>query len=234
MLWGLGPVQAKATHDIAVDRLRRQIHSGLLLPAEKLPAERQLSDDFGISRVTLRDALRVLETDRYIVVRRGAQGGTFVNEANRLVEISTRRITRAPGDAMRVLEFLCANEIAASGLAAERASPLELKRMRRAIEMMQAALTIPHLKQAETYFHLGLGAATQNTLMAQAIEDGLSELFLPFGISTLETARSGMLKLHRALLMAVEGGHTVAAKAAMSEIHDGYWQQVRQLTRSAA
>ena len=72
MLWGLRPVEPQATYGIAVDRLKRQIHSGLLLPAEKLPAERQLSDDFGISRVTLREALRVLETDRYIVVKRGA------------------------------------------------------------------------------------------------------------------------------------------------------------------
>lgn len=234
MLWGLGPVQAKATYDIAVDRLRRQIHSGLLLPAEKLPAERQLSDDFGISRVTLRDALKVLETDRYIVVRRGAHGGTFVNEADRLVEISTRRITRAPANAMRVLEFLCANEMAASGLAVERASPLELKRMRLAIEMMQTAQTMPHLKQAETYFHLGLGAATQNVQMAQAIEDGLSELFLPFGLASVEAAREEVLHLHRELLAAIEAGQTAAAKVAMAAIHDGYWQQVRKLTRSAA
>lgn len=234
MLWGLGPVRAKATYDIAVDRLRRQIHSGLLLPAEKLPAERQLSDDFGISRVTLREALRVLETDRYIVVRRGSQGGTFVNEADCLVEISTRRITRAPANAMRVLEFLCANEMAASGLAAERASPLELKRMRHAIGMMQSALSMPHLKQAETYFHLGLGAATQNVLMAQAIEDGLSELFLPFGVVSLDAARDGAMHLHRDLLTAIEAGKTDAAKETMAAIHDSYWRRVRQLTRSAA
>lgn len=234
MLWGLGPVEAKATYDIAVDRLRRQIHSGLLLPAEKLPAERQLSDDFGISRVTLRDALRVLETDRYIVVRRGAHGGTFVNAEDCLVEISTRRITRAPANAMRVLEFLCVNELAASSLAPERCSPPELKRMRQAIAMMTAAQTVPHLKQAETYFHLALGDATQNALMAQAIEDGLSELFLPFGQHTAEVARDRILHQHSDLLAAIEAGQTAAAKTAMACIHDGYWQQVRQLTRKAA
>ncbi|MFN4203351.1 MAG: FadR/GntR family transcriptional regulator, partial [Tabrizicola sp.] len=110
MLWGLKPVDAQAAYGIAVDRLKRQIHAGLLLPQEKLPAERQLSDDFGISRVTLREALRVLETDRYITVRRGATGGAFVTDADRLSEIARRRITREPAGAMRVLEFLCANE----------------------------------------------------------------------------------------------------------------------------
>lgn len=234
MLWGLGPVQAKATYDIAVDRLRRQIHSGLLLPTEKLPAERQLSDDFGISRVTLRDALRVLETDLYVVVRRGAHGGTFVNKADKLVEISTRRITRAPANAMRVLEFLCVNELAASGLATERASPLELKQMRHAIEMMSISRTIPHLKQAETYFHLAVAAATQNPLMAQAIEDGLSDLFLPFDLTSLEAARLGMVSSHRNLFAAIETGQVALAQSVMAGIHDGYWQQVRQLTRRAA
>ena len=72
MLWGLRPLEPKATYGLAVDSLRRQIHSGLLLPEERLPAERQLSDSFGISRVTLREALRVLEESQYINVRRGA------------------------------------------------------------------------------------------------------------------------------------------------------------------
>ena len=63
MLWGLRPLEPKAAHGLAVDQLQRQIHSGLLLPEERLPAERQLSDQFGISRVTLREALRVLETN---------------------------------------------------------------------------------------------------------------------------------------------------------------------------
>ena len=71
MLWGITPVEAQATYGIAVERLRGQIHAGLILPDEKLPPERQLADDIGISRVTLREALRVLETDKYIHVKRG-------------------------------------------------------------------------------------------------------------------------------------------------------------------
>jgi DNA-binding FadR family transcriptional regulator len=234
MLWGLGPVQAQATYGIAVDRVKRQIHSGLLLPEEKLPAERQLSDEFGISRVTLREALRVLETDRYIVVRRGAHGGAFVTDADRLNEIARRRLTRAPADAMRVLEFLCANEAAGVPLAVERRGLPELKRMRQALDQMAGAATAAHLKQAETLFRLALGEATHNPMMARAIGDALSDLFLTGPVAELALQRDATRTRHQALWAALEAGNATAAREALAEIHATDWNRLRSLTRSAA
>ncbi len=234
MLWGLKPVDAQAAYGIAVDRLRRQIHSGLLLPQEKLPAERQLSDDFGISRVTLREALRVLETERYIVVRRGAYGGAFVTDEDRLTEIARRRITREPASAMRVLEFLCANELAACSHAVERRGLPELKRMRHAIALMQEAATLPLLKQAETYFHLALGDASHNPMFARAIEDALADLFLPYGVDPFFQIHEQSITAHRDLLAAIEAADAGAARLAATTLHDGYWQKLRRLTAQAA
>ena len=234
MLWGLRPVEAQATYGIAVDRLKRQIHSGLLLPAEKLPAERQLSDDFGISRVTLREALRVLETDRYIVVKRGAYGGAFVTDEDRLAEMSKRRITREPANAMRVLEFLCINEFAAARYAADRRALPELKRMRRAMALMAEAVSLPLLKQSETFFHLAMGDASHNLLIARAIEDALAELFLPFVEPSFLALQTRMISEHTALFAAIDRGDAATAQTAASQLHDGYWQKLRALTRSAA
>jgi GntR family transcriptional regulator, transcriptional repressor for pyruvate dehydrogenase complex len=234
MLWGLRPVEAQAAYGIAVDRLKRQIHSGLLLPQEKLPAERQLSDDFGISRVTLREALRVLETDRYIVVRRGAHGGAFVTDADRLTEISRRRITREPASAMRVLEFLCANEVAACAHATERRGLPELKRMHHAIALMRQAGTLPLLKQAESYFHLALGDASHNPMFARAIEDGLADLFLPYDGEVFATMQGRLIDHHGALLAALDAADAAAAQRAIAVLHDSYWHRLRNLIRNAA
>ncbi len=234
MLWGLKPVDAQAAYGIAVDRLKRQIHSGLLLPEEKLPAERQLSDDFGISRVTLREALRVLETERYIVVRRGAYGGAFVTDEDRLTEIAKRRITREPASAMRVLEFLCANELAACVHAVERRGLPELKRMRHAIALMRQAETVPLLKQAETYFHLALGDASHNPMFARAIEDALADLFLPCTAEPFFQMQDRFITLHGTLLAAIEAADATAAREAAMTLHDGYWQKLRRLTATAA
>lgn len=234
MLWGLGPVQAQATHGIAVDRVKRQIHSGLLLPEEKLPAERQLSDEFGISRVTLRKALQVLETDRYIVVRRGARGWAFVADADQLNEIARRRLTRAPANAMRVLEFLCANEAAGLPLAAERRGLPELKRIREALDLMALAETPARLKQAETFFRLALGDATHNPMMARAIGDALSELFLTGPVAELTVLRDGTFSRHGALLVALETADVDVARPTLAEIHATDWIRLRSLTRNAA
>ena len=234
MLWGLRPVEPLAAYGVAVDRLRRQIHSGLLLPAEKLPAERKLSIDFGISRVTLREALRVLETDHYINIKRGAHGGAFVVEADNLVNLSKRRLSREPATAMRVLEFLCINEIAAVRFAANRHGVPELKRMKFALSLMRAAEDSPQLKQAETYFHMAVGEAAHNSMLGRAIEDTLSELFLPYSQGDFSGTQKGMIDLHQTLFDAIESHDGSVAENAVDVIHQGYWEMVRGLTRSAA
>jgi GntR family transcriptional regulator, transcriptional repressor for pyruvate dehydrogenase complex len=233
MLWGLRPVEARATYGLAVDLLRRQIHSGLLLPTEKLPAERQLSDRFGISRVTLREALRVLETDEYITVRRGSHGGAFVTDQDRLSALARRRMTRAPAVTMRVAEFLTVNQMAAARIAAMRRGPAELKRMRDAIVMMREAREAPLRKQAEALFFLALGDATHNALLSRAIEDGLAELFLPF--ESVRPSESGeSLEAFLRLLSAINAEEAGTAELAMADLHARLWDIVRRITRNAA
>lgn len=234
MLWGLRPVEPRAAYGLAVDLLQRQIHSGLLLPAERLPAERQLSDKFGISRVTLREALRVLEADKYITVRRGAQGGAFITDEDRLNQLARRRISRAPAATMRVVEFLTTNQLAAARFAAIRRGPADLKRMRQAIEMMHSAQTGPHRKQAEALFLLALGDATQNPLLARAIEDGLAELFLPFDEAPTQGAEAGASTSFGRLLSALEDENPDAAEAALADLHGLLWDTIRRITHHAA
>lgn len=234
MLWGLRPVEPRATHGLAVDLLRSQIHAGLLLPAEKLPAERQLSDRFGISRVTLREALRVLETDKYITIRRGARGGAFVTDEARLSDLARRRMSRAPGATMRVVEFLTVNQLAAARFAALRRGPAELKRMQSAIDMLAAAGTAPERKQAEALFLLALADAASNPLLARSIQDGLAELFLPFEVSSLHSADVAALESFKSLVAALEGHSAEDAEAAITEFHDRLWNIVRRMTKSAA
>ena len=233
MLWGLQRVEPQAAYGLAVDRLRRQIQSGLLLPDEKLPPERQLSDTFGISRVTLREALRVLETDRYVHVRRGSQGGTFVADGEVLNTISLRRISREPANAMRVLEFLCSNERTALDLALDRLGPQDLVRLRQAIAMMRVAQAAPELKQAETLFHLGLGDASHNTLFSAAIADAWAEMFMPLD-GAGGGVHGGLLESHEALLEAIETRAPDKAGAALAVIHERWWLLVRRLIRRAA
>ncbi|MFT4230526.1 MAG: FadR/GntR family transcriptional regulator [Microbacterium sp.] len=71
-------VRAPKTAELIAARLRRQIVQGALKPGETLPPELQLMEQFGVSRPTLREAFRILETESLISVRRGSRGGAQV------------------------------------------------------------------------------------------------------------------------------------------------------------
>lgn len=71
-------VRAPKTAELIAQQLRRRIVRGELVPGETLPPELQLMEQFGVSRPTLREAFRILETERLITVRRGSRGGAQV------------------------------------------------------------------------------------------------------------------------------------------------------------
>ena len=61
-----------------VDQIRLLIRDGSLKPGDRLPAERELGEKFGVSRVTVREALRGLEANGMVTIKVGARGGAFV------------------------------------------------------------------------------------------------------------------------------------------------------------
>jgi GntR family transcriptional regulator, transcriptional repressor for pyruvate dehydrogenase complex len=71
-------VQPPTTFEETVERLGTAIRLGLLSPGTRLPPERELAEQFRVSRVTVRDALRALEANGLVEVRVGARGGAFV------------------------------------------------------------------------------------------------------------------------------------------------------------
>jgi DNA-binding FadR family transcriptional regulator len=78
-------LRAPKTAELIAGHLRRQIVRGELKPGETLPSEMLLMEQFGVSRPTLREAFRILETESLIGVRRGARGGAQVLEPDPMV-----------------------------------------------------------------------------------------------------------------------------------------------------
>jgi len=74
------PIRPSRVSDEVVKQLRDGILSGRLKAGERLPSERDLAQDFEVSRVAVREALRKLENSGFICVRHGATGGAFVQE----------------------------------------------------------------------------------------------------------------------------------------------------------
>jgi len=126
------PVSAPTTFEETVERLGTAIRTGLLPPGSRLPPERDLADQFGIARSTLRQALTTLVQSGYLVALRGRSGGTFVTAAPPLGS------GKLPADWREVLATRVAVECGAAVLAAERGSPEAFARMDELIVQMDA------------------------------------------------------------------------------------------------
>src|ERR671935_3167782 len=76
------PIRRPRASGEIVAQIERAIFGGHLSSGDRLESERELAEEFGVSRITVRDALRILEARGLIKVKVGASGGAFVSEAN--------------------------------------------------------------------------------------------------------------------------------------------------------
>ncbi|ATN37276.1 hypothetical protein ACO34A_26275 (plasmid) [Rhizobium sp. ACO-34A] len=233
MLWGIRPVEQHSAYGLVVERIKRRIQLSLLLPAERLPAERKLSIDMNISRVTLREALRVLETEGYVVVRRGTQGGTFVTDEAQLNQIARRIIGRDPTVILRALEYRDINEVGAVRLACVRRTPTDLKRMRIGLDAMVEAQSAAVLRQAENTFHIALAEASQNGFIAKGLEDALAALFVPYDEAIDRNALQTRFDARLALINAITDRNVEDAARICESILGAERQLVRQYAKAA-
>jgi GntR family transcriptional regulator, transcriptional repressor for pyruvate dehydrogenase complex len=120
------PVRPATTFEETVERLGTAIRIGLLHPGDRLPSERDLAEQLGISRSTLRQALTTLVQSGHLVSARGRSGGTFVAKRPPLAEADGKTL----GDEARaVLDHRVAIEMGATVLAVERAGEEDLGRL---------------------------------------------------------------------------------------------------------
>lgn len=74
------PVRQSRISDEVLDQLKRSILLGYFKAGDKLPSERELAEQFKVSRIAIRESLRALENKGFIMTRQGVTGGTFVTE----------------------------------------------------------------------------------------------------------------------------------------------------------
>lgn len=217
MLWGLKPVKQQAAHGLATDRLRRPINQGLLLPGERLAPERRLAEQIGISRVTLREALSVLEAEGLVTIRRGAAGGAFVASEAALRRIMLNQYAADPAVALRIEEYRTHAEPEAARLAAIRRTPADLKKIDEAIAGLEKAANAGEIRHYEAAFHLSVAQASGNPLFAASIEDALASLILPFPDGNIRAEAEASQSLREEVAKAIQSRHPEAARSMMMQ-----------------
>lgn len=231
------PVQTGRVSEQIVERVKDAIRSGQLTVGRRLPAERQLTEQLNVSRVTVRDALRILEARGLIEIRVGAHGGAFVTApAPKLVaEGMTDMLMLSDLRPEDVTEARQVFELSLIPLVCERADDQDVADLLAICDRAEAALrdgTFEVGLSAE--FHVRLARATHN----QAVELMTDALQVPL-LASLQRARAiaphmgdkGVLE-HREIVEAVAVRDVGRATAVMSEHLERTARRLRGAVRS--
>lgn len=219
----LGPVRTGNAFEETVERLLTVIKLGMVAPGERFPAERELAAQLGISRLTLREAIRALQQAGYVEPRRGRFGGTFVtytppapNEAEvaRLAREDAGRLTDALTFRMAV-ETGAAEALARSG--GGQAAEVLLARL----AAVNAAGPEDY-RRLDTLFHLSIAELTGSALLTAACADARMRLNdLLNAIPVLRRNIDHTASQHAAIATAILAGDAGRARQAVAEHLDG-------------
>lgn len=173
------PVPTGRMSEVIVDQIKEALRDGAFRPGDRLPPERDLAVRFNVSRMTIRDALRVLETGGLIEIRVGARGGAF------FIQPDSAIVTQSLSD-MLVLSALTAAEVTetrmivevgAVRLACEKANDEDLAALDEICDRAEAAHERTGFSpEYSSEFHSRLALATHNEvvrLFVEALHDPL-------------------------------------------------------------
>jgi GntR family transcriptional repressor for pyruvate dehydrogenase complex len=212
------PVPVRNAFEVTVERLARSIRLGVLVEGDRLPPERELADTFGVSRVTLREAIRTLRDTGLVESRRGRGGGTFVvaprsGRARSASQIG-RSIEHSLDDALdmrRVIESGAAELAASRTLTADdRASLLRY--------LAESTGCAPDERRlADSRLHLAIAATGGSPSVTAAVAEvqmRLDELLRAIPVIPANIAHSDVQ--HGCIVEAILGGQADRARQEMA------------------
>jgi DNA-binding FadR family transcriptional regulator len=218
------PIQA-----IDSDRLYRKIArqlseliaSGEFTPGQRLPAERELAEQLGVSRPSVREALIALEIEGKVEVRVGA--GVFVAEQRPLKAAPALASEEHGEGPFELIQARMTIEGETAAHAAAGATAAEIAEIRAAVEELERCqLEGRSADRADRAFHLSIARATHNGPLTSVVEmlwdQGRGTMWKQmekhFQTAALRTAT---LRDHRAILAAIASGDSEAAREAMKK-----------------
>jgi GntR family transcriptional regulator, transcriptional repressor for pyruvate dehydrogenase complex len=230
------PVRLDASEHIASE-IRLYVERRGLKPGDRIGTENELAREFGVSRPTLREALRLLAGTHLIQVNQGRAGGIFVsataNESMGL-GVSQAIATMLATESVSLHELLEARlylEVPLAGLAAEHAGKAAIAEMDSAIAAAEGhAPASDEFRMADGRFHKAIADAAGNDLMV-AFTSWILEVLQPSLVAYMGPALDGddILDQHRRILRAIRRGQPAAAQRAMLQHIEHVRRVVRKL-----
>lgn len=214
--------------------LRDHILSGAIEPGASLAPERTLVEQTGLSRATVREALRILETEGLVVSRPGRNGGARVQPINdngvaKAVHFLIRG-RRLQGATLRETREIL--EAATARLAAERRTATDLEDIAKISARLEAAIDdLPRLAEENARWHIAVAQAGHNPLLTAFMKSIAAAISHPGGGAERELPREGrvaLMKAHRRVVEAIQARDADAAERRMLRHLRAYQPRARR------
>ena len=223
----LRPVREGNAFEETVERLLTIINLGIVGPGERFPPERELAAQLGISRLTLREAIRELHEAGYVSSRRGRFGGTFVTYTRPAPDrAELRRLALQDGHKLTdALTFRLAVETgAAQALASQLGQAPDAGSEQTLLARLADvnAASPQYYRRLDTLFHLSIAELAGSSLLAAACADARWRLNdLLNAIPVLQRNIDHTAGQHHAIVAAILIGDADGARAAVAEHLEG-------------
>lgn len=231
------PAQPTAP-ELLASELRRAIALGTFEPGARLPSERTLADRLGVSRMTVRAAMRILAQDGLVTTVRGRSGGTVVTTASAAAADGASSIDAFALQVRDNLECRLAVEPLAAALAAERATDEERQTLLELAEI--PASGIRHYRMLDSRLHMAIARAAHNESLLPIIEQLRSEFFLwadaawaRLDWDVLSPREQDFGHSHRSLVRAIAEGREQASRRVMQRHIEEGLTQIKAVISSA-
>jgi len=204
-------------HEEVVTQIHELVREGRLKAGDQLPSERELSETFKVSRTSVREALRALETQGLVISRTGM--GNFVADLpiESLVAPLAKFLIEGKDALADIFEMRKLIEPHIAALAAERATKTDIERMKRILEEQSEAVNRGETGvEADAQLHFAIGQATQNHALEKLVS-GLMDILSHSREESLQTPgrRMASIESHRKILAAIEEHDQTKAREAM-------------------
>ena len=204
-------------HEEVVTQIHELIRQGKLKAGDQLPSERELAETFKVSRTSVREALRTLETKGLIISRTGM--GNFIADLpiESLVAPLAKLLIEEKAALADIFELRKLIEPHIAALAAERATIRDIERMKAILEKQSRAVRRGETGVgADAELHFAIGQATQNHALEKLVS-GLMEILSHSREESLQPPdrRRASIESHRKILAAIEQHDKAKAEEAM-------------------
>ena len=239
---GFDQIRQRRLSDDIVERLEGMILEGTLKSGERLPAERTLAEQFGVSRPSLREAIQKLAAKGLLVSRQG--GGNYVVEGlgSTFSDPLLQLLESNPEAQRDLLEFRHTLEASCAYYAALRATDVDRERLTTAFEELQDCYSrheeVNRAEEgaADAKFHLAIAEASHNAVLLHTIR-GLFDLLKRNVVTNIggmykqrTETRDMLISQHRELYLAIIEGRAEQAREVSSR-HILYVQEVLEEVR---